>query len=276
MALMNDEGVREKESGPRRTVDPLEDSLFKNLVVSDPPFSSKPHMLRTSLATHVVIVAALILVPTFWPSSVPDLGDPIVSLIYNPPPPPPPPLPKGRSLVEKADQPKQTTHEEKPKTEPKFTAQLDVPQEKELAPEDLPDDWDIAGSLDGHELGMEGGMEIGIPGGVLGGVPGGVLGGVVGGTGTLVADYDRPPRPIKITQPVYPQDAFIKKIEGTVVLEIWIDIHGNVVRTRVLESIPLLDAAAIATVKQWRFEPAMKDGRPVLTAARAPVAFRIY
>jgi protein TonB len=89
-------------------------------------------------------------------------------------------------------------------------------------------------------------------------------------------DYDRPPRPIKMTQPIYPQEAFVKKIEGTVVVEIWIDIHGNVVRTRILQSIPLLDDAAVATVKQWRFEPALKGGRPVMTAARAPVTFRIY
>jgi protein TonB len=79
-----------------------------------------------------------------------------------------------------------------------------------------------------------------------------------------------------MTRPVYPQEAFIKKIEGIVELEILIDASGKVVRARVIRSIPLLDAAAIQTVYQWVFEPALKNGRPVATLASAPVGFRIY
>ena len=48
------------------------------------------------------------------------------------------------------------------------------------------------------------------------------------------------------------------------------------VRARVIQSVPLLDAAAIQTVYQWVFSPAMKHGRPVATMAHAPVAFRIF
>jgi protein TonB len=120
-------------------------------------------------------------------------------------------------------------------------------------------------------------MEEGVEGGQVGGIPGGVLGGVIGGTGTgPVLDYDAPPRPIKITRPQYPQEAFIKKIEGTVIVEILIDATGRVVRARVIQSVPLLDAAAIKTVYQWVFQPAVKRGQPVATIAHAPVAFRIY
>ena len=89
-------------------------------------------------------------------------------------------------------------------------------------------------------------------------------------------DYDSPPRPIKITRPQYPQEAFARKVEGTVLVEILIDSQGRVVRARVLQSIPLLDAAALQTVYQWVFQPAVKHGRPVATIAQAPVAFRIY
>jgi outer membrane biosynthesis protein TonB len=49
-----------------------------------------------------------------------------------------------------------------------------------------------------------------------------------------------------------------------------------VVRARILQSVPLLDAAAIQTVYQWVFQPAVKHGRPVPTIAQAPVSFRIY
>jgi protein TonB len=64
-------------------------------------------------------------------------------------------------------------------------------------------------------------MEGGVDGGVVGGVPGGVLGGVVGGTGDVPVpemDYDRPPRLIRQTKPKYPQEAFVKKVEGVVLV----------------------------------------------------------
>src|SRR5262249_31347565 len=133
------------------------------------------------------------------------------------------------------------------------------------------------GSEHGSDLGVAEGMEEGVEGGVVGGVPGGVLGGCVGCTGDgPVTDYDQAPRPIKITRPQYPQDAFIKKIEGKVVLEILIDSTGHVVKARVVQSVPMLDQAAVQTVYQWVFSPAMKKGRPVATIALAPVDFRIF
>ncbi len=130
--------------------------------------------------------------------------------------------------------------------------------------------------------GVEGGVVSGVQGGVLGGTDvegdlvGGVPGGVPGGTGAVL-DYDSPPRPIKITRPHYPQEAFVNKIEGTVVVEIIIDSQGRVTRARVIHhSIPSLDAAALETVYQWVFQPAVKHGRPVPTIAHAPITFRIY
>ena len=109
------------------------------------------------------------------------------------------------------------------------------------------------------------------------GVENGGVGGVRGATGIApVMDIDSPPRPIRITRPQYPQEAFVQRIEGTVVVEILIDSQGRVVRARVLKSVPLLDAAALATAYQWVFLPAVKNGRPVPTIAHAPVAFRIY
>ncbi len=105
----------------------------------------------------------------------------------------------------------------------------------------------------------------------------GEVGGISEGTDiTPVMDYDSAPRPIKITRPQYPQEAFVKKIEGTVVVEILIDSQGRVERARVLQTIPLLDAAALQCVRQWTFEPAIKHGHPVPTLAHAPVAFQIY
>ncbi len=89
------------------------------------------------------------------------------------------------------------------------------------------------------------------------------------------ADYDTPPKPIKITRPEYPPEALEKKIEGTVVLEITITTTGKVVDPVVIQSVEGLDEAALECVREWRFKPAEKDGKAVPTTAHAPVAFRL-
>ena len=158
---------------------------------------------------------------------------------------------------------------------PKFTA--DIPKEEPLKHEAREKETEQAGSPNGSDIGVPEGMAEGVEGGVVGGVPGGVLGGVIGGTGDgVVMDYDQGPKPIRITQPKYPPEAFVKKIEGTVEVEIVIDSTGHVSQARVLRSIPALDRAALDTVKQWVFSPAIKGGRPVATIANAPVTFRIF
>jgi periplasmic protein TonB len=246
------------------------------LVVSDPPRHARSFSLPVSIFGHGIAIALLALIPLFWPEIPPDHPDYIRALIYNPPPPPPPPLPKGSGLIEKTTPAKPVTPETQPE-KPTLTADIEVPKEVPLKPEAREPETEQAGSVNGSDFGVNEGMEEGQEGGVVGGVPGGVLGGVVGGTGDgPVLDYDQAPRAIKITRPQYPQEAFVKKIEGTVELQIIIDSTGRVVRATVVKSIPLLDAAAIQTVQQWIFAPAIKNGRPVATVATAPVTFRIF
>jgi TonB family protein len=91
-----------------------------------------------------------------------------------------------------------------------------------------------------------------------------------------VLNPDKRAKPVRITKPEYPKDAFRRKIEGTVVLEIVIDAAGQVSAVRVVQSIPGLDQAAIDCVKSWTFAPAVKGDKPVATVARAPVTFRIH
>jgi periplasmic protein TonB len=278
--------VRPPEPPPPRPAPPpraarperLPETLFTDLVVSNPPALSRRARatLRVSAAAHVVAITAIVLVPILAPPPPPERIDYIRALIYDPPPPPPPPLPKGSALVQRAEPepPKPVTEEVQPE-KPKFEAPQLNPTD--VRPEAGVRASDQFGSPTGSDLGVPEGMEGGVEGGVVGGVPGGVLGGVLGGTGTgPVMDYDQPPRLLKSSKPVYPQEAFIKKIEGTVLLEILIDTNGRVARARVLQSIPQLDAAALQTVYQWIFSPAIKHGRPVPTIAQAPVGFKIY
>jgi TonB family protein len=76
--------------------------------------------------------------------------------------------------------------------------------------------------------------------------------------------------------PKYPPAAFVKKIEGTVTVEVLINAWGKVVRTELRTSVPGLDAAALAAVRKWTFEPAESSGKPVAERTVVPVVFRIF
>jgi protein TonB len=228
-----------------------------------------------SVGLHAVLVLAVLLAPLFYPDEALPPVDYIRALIYNPPPPPPPPLPRGSSSKPAEKAPEKTG--EKP-PDPEVLVEPTMPEDPQpIEREKGIDPLKQFGIENGSEAGTVDGMEAGVDGGTVGGTLGGTLGGVLGGTGDgPVMDYDQPPRILKQTRPVYPQEAFIKKIEGVVTLEILIGVDGKVGRARVVRSIPLLDAAAIQTVRQWVFSPAIKNGRPVATTAEAPVSFRIY
>jgi len=280
MAVMS--GARQ-EPAPVTVASKPDDDLFATVLVASQARRRTRWQrigVRSSVVLHIVVLALLVFVPIFTPPEFPEQRDYIRALLYDPPPPPPPPMLKGSSL--RPEQAKPETPKPVIETPPEreFTAPIENPRPVETArlePEQGVRPQDQAGSETGSELGDALGMEGGIEGGVVGGVPGGVLGGVLGGTGTgPVLDFDSPPRLLKNVRPQYPQEAFIKKVEGTVLLEILIDSQGRVVRARVIQSVPLLDAAAIQTVYQWVFQPAFKNGRPVPTIAHAPVNFRIY
>ena len=251
-------------------------TLFEDLVVSNPAKKRSGVFVPGSIAGHVVALALLILVPILWPDSPPLAPDSVGILVFNPPAAAAAPLPKGSSLVEKKAEPQKTTPDPDAK-KPELTLPTEKPVEQELQPEQLTPETEQAGSETGSDIGIAGGMEGGVDGGVEGGVPGGVVGGCVGCTGDgPILDYDEAPKAVRQTKPQYPQEAFVKKIEGIVEVEFVIDSQGQVQSARVVKSIPMLDAAAIACIRQWLFTPARKGGRAVSTIARAPVAFRIF
>jgi protein TonB len=233
-----------------------------------------------SVTLHLVALALAIAPAIFTEAARPERPDVLASLIYDPPPPPQPPLPRGSALRARPShsKPARPIVEH---VEPRLTAAIETPQTAEPRAEAKPEAGasteDAFGSPTGADLGDPLGEEGGVEGGLPGGVPGGVVGGVPGGTGNgPVLDYDSPPRLVRAARPVYPHEAFVKKIEGEVLLEILIDPLGRVARARVLRSVPLLDDAALQCVNQWAFQPAVKHGRPVLTVARAPVRFQIF
>jgi protein TonB len=73
----------------------------------------------------------------------------------------------------------------------------------------------------------------------------------------------REPKKIVDVPAVYPEFARLAKVEGRVVIEAIIDERGMVMDTRILQSHAMLDAAALAALKQWRYTPTLLNGMPV-------------
>ena len=76
----------------------------------------------------------------------------------------------------------------------------------------------------------------------------------------------------------YPPALFDQKVEGDVVLRLFVDSTGRLVAEsmRVAESsgFPALDSAALAGAALLRFAPAKRRGIPVATAFLQPIEFR--
>lgn len=82
------------------------------------------------------------------------------------------------------------------------------------------------------------------------------------------------PKVIKKVSPAYPEAALQEKLQGTVVIEIQINEKGQVQTARILESAsPVLNEAALKAVKQWEYEPFVKDGKAVPVAFTVTMAF---
>jgi len=81
---------------------------------------------------------------------------------------------------------------------------------------------------------------------------------------------------ISRVDPSYPLLAKQMKVQGAVVLEALISKSGSIQDIQVLSGPAILSEAAREAVKQWHFQPAMKDGRPVNVQISVEVGFRLY
>ena len=85
----------------------------------------------------------------------------------------------------------------------------------------------------------------------------------------------RPPAKVRDVSPVYPAIAQAARVTGVVVIETIIDVDGRVQSARVLRSIPLLDAAALAAVTQWTYTPTLLNGTAVPVIMTVTVRFEL-
>lgn len=90
-----------------------------------------------------------------------------------------------------------------------------------------------------------------------------------------MADLPVPPRKTVDVRPVYPEIARQAKKEGTVVMEAVLDTTGRVTQLRVIQSVPLLDHAAVDAVRQWRYTPTTLGGHPVAVLMTITIRFTL-
>jgi periplasmic protein TonB len=81
-----------------------------------------------------------------------------------------------------------------------------------------------------------------------------------------------PPRPVHQVSPEHPSKGF--RVSGTVLIGLIVSSRGEPSEVHVIRSLEKdVDQSAVDAVKQWRFEPATKDGKPVAVKISVEIRF---
>jgi periplasmic protein TonB len=86
-----------------------------------------------------------------------------------------------------------------------------------------------------------------------------------------------PPTAIVRIPPSYPMEARRQKLEGWVRIEFSVHTDGTVTDVKVRDAKPtgVFDQAAINAIQQWKFRPAMENGKPVRKRAAQTLKFEL-
>jgi len=207
-----------------------------------------------SLAGHVVAVATVIVVPLVASDALPALYAPLSVSMITPVVPPAPPL---KRLAPPAG--------------------AVAPANPHAAPVDAPigitrePDWQTDTSLSANDgPGIVDGIDSS-----LALVPPPPPPPPPRPTAVRISGGLTPPAKVHDAAPVYPAIAQAARVQGVVIIEATIGVDGTVVEARVLRSVPLLDAAALDAVRQWRYTPTRLNGEPVAVIMTVTVMFRL-
>jgi protein TonB len=80
---------------------------------------------------------------------------------------------------------------------------------------------------------------------------------------------------ISSVPPMYPALAKNQHISGNVVVDALIDANGRVTTMKVVSGPTLLQQAAMDALKQWKYQPAQLDGKPVAMHLTVTLQFRL-
>jgi protein TonB len=85
----------------------------------------------------------------------------------------------------------------------------------------------------------------------------------------------REPQLISSVHAVYPAFAKQSNVQGKVVMNLTVDAKGDVVNAIVISGPPFLRQSATDAVKQWKYSPALIDGRPASAQISVSLDFRL-
>jgi periplasmic protein TonB len=157
-----------------------------------------------------------------------------------------------------------------------------IPPQVQLASNNMPNLGDPMSHavLPSNGTGSGSGIGEGSGGGVGKGKGPGFGPGEGGGTGGgifRVGNGVSPPRVIYQPEPEFSEEARKAKFQGICTLALVVGVDGRPSQIRVQSSLGMgLDEKAIEAVKNWKFEPAMRDGHPVPVAIAVEVDFHLY
>jgi TonB family protein len=78
------------------------------------------------------------------------------------------------------------------------------------------------------------------------------------------------------SDPFYPVEARKQRIDGSVELRARVGRTGQIIGVTPVSGPSLLSLAAVAAVREWRYEPTFVDGDPVETQADITIVFRLH
>ncbi|WP_407351485.1 energy transducer TonB [Luteimonas sp. R10] len=97
----------------------------------------------------------------------------------------------------------------------------------------------------------------------------------IDGEPATTATATRAPLAVDAPAPRYPSAALRSGESGEVVLRVRVGIDGSAGEVEIVRSSSsrALDRAAVAAVRRWRFQPALRDGQPVPGMVQVPIVF---
>jgi protein TonB len=102
-------------------------------------------------------------------------------------------------------------------------------------------------------------------------------GGNTGGGPRRIGGGVSAPQLIFSVEPEFSEEARKAKVAGNVLVNLWVDTNGNPSHVRVIRGVGMgLDEKAKEAVLQYKFKPAMENGKPVLVELNVEVNFQIF
>src|ERR1700678_2704057 len=102
-------------------------------------------------------------------------------------------------------------------------------------------------------------------------------GGNTGGGPRRIGGGVSAPQLIFQVEPEFSEEARKAKAAGNVLVNLWVDEQGHPTHVHVIRGVGMgLDEKAVEAVKQYKFKPAMENGKPVLVELNVEVNFQIF